>query len=458
MQLCARRLSRSIALAMPLLVGAPFTLAAPAPVAAGPAPGLCAGDATRGTVPADFALDACVNGTGVWVRNNLTIPVHLATSGSAGTPAPISLNQTVAAVVTRIKHPEPLQLMPSDLVYIPAGAGNMTVTIASTDAGGLYALALTASTFIPAGAAVQVYQAGAEFVTEIADVYGQYRDCLVGKNWIGQLGCDALLTRNVTFAIGRGVANGLAKGLLNVFLTTGAFLKWADTQVPDVASIIHGSRTISLSPALPPATPPPATPPPAKPPPATPPPAPGTLTVTFAQNPFLCDGSSHGLGTLAGAQAGERVTFSSPQVGGLLPGTANGSGQIPLIWQCNPSEAGQSWTVTAVGQASGRSVTFTVVGVAPAPPPPTPPPPTQPPAATWDEIAWGRPGGTVPLFSGGPGVNANGASGPAARLSVGSHVTVDCRSHNQAVAPSNTGGWWYHISARRRSCARLLIG
>jgi hypothetical protein len=166
-----------------------------------------------------------------------------------------------------------------------------------------------------------------------------------------------------------------------------------------------------------------------------PPPTATPLTVSFSQNPFRCDGSSHGLGTLGNAAAGERITFTSPTVSGLLPGTANGSGQLGLIWQCNPNEAGQSWTVTAVGQSSGRNITFTVVGEAP------------PQTTVYNEVAWGRPGSTVPLFSGGPGANSNGAAGPAASIVVGSVIQTNCRSYNLAVAPSNGGGWWYHLAA-----------
>lgn len=179
-------------------------------------------------------------------------------------------------------------------------------------------------------------------------------------------------------------------------------------------------------------------------PPPTPGPGPApALTFVLSQNPFLCDGTSHGAGTLFGAQAGELIAFASPTVGGLRSGTSNGAGQLSLIWQCTPSESGQSWTVTATGQTSGRTGAFTITGAAPGTPPPQP----TPPGATWDEVAWGPPGSTDPLFSGGPGVNANGAAGPAARNPVGSHITVDCRAFNQAVAPSNSGGWWYHIAA-----------
>ena len=89
-------------------------------------------------------------------------------------------------------------------------------------------------------------------------------------------------------------------------------------------------------------------------------------------------------------------------------------------------------------------------------PPPTVPPQTLPPQTappttmtrptTWVEIAWGIPGSTVPLFSGGPAANVDGAFGPAATIPVGTQIIVDCRTYNQAIATSNNGGWWYHIA------------
>lgn len=99
----------------------------------------------------------------------------------------------------------------------------------------------------------------------------------------------------------------------------------------------------------------------------------GSLAVSFTENPFTCDGGLRWFGEVSGAAAGERVTFASPELGSLAPGTASSGGTVAIRWQCNPNEAGQSWTVTAQGQSSGRSVTFTVSGVGPvedSPPPP----------------------------------------------------------------------------------------
>src|SRR5690606_34979853 len=99
-------------------------------------------------------------------------------------------------------------------------------------------------------------------------------------------------------------------------------------------------------------TPAPPTPTPPAPPAPMPQPA-GLLTFDFSENPFRCDGGSRRFGTLRGAAGGEKITFTSPTVSGLLPGTADGNGNLNMIWQCNPNEAGQSWTVTATS-ASGR--------------------------------------------------------------------------------------------------------
>jgi hypothetical protein len=141
---------------------------------------------------------------------------------------------------------------------------------------------------------------------------------------------------------------------------------------PTVAPTAPASSASTATPSTEPATTQPATTQPPTTQPVTQPPAPG-MSVVFSENPFRCDGTSHRMGTLTGAQAGERLTFTSPTVSGLLPGTANSSGQLPLIWDCNPNEGGQSWQVIANGAASGRTTTFTVIGIAPTPV-------TQPPA------------------------------------------------------------------------------
>lgn len=82
------------------------------------------------------------------------------------------------------------------------------------------------------------------------------------------------------------------------------------------------------------------------------------VTISYTENPFVCDGSSRNFGTLRGFASGERVTFSSPQESGLLPGTATSGGSIAVRWQCFSGDVGTTWQITARGQSSGRSLTF----------------------------------------------------------------------------------------------------
>jgi large repetitive protein len=89
-----------------------------------------------------------------------------------------------------------------------------------------------------------------------------------------------------------------------------------------------------------------------KPVPSPPPPV---LSLSITENPFICNNTSHKLGTLSGANPGETITFFSSGVSGLLPGVASAGGTLGLIWDCAPAEKGTTWTLTATGSSSGRS-------------------------------------------------------------------------------------------------------
>src|SRR5437870_5769866 len=71
------------------VAGCLLTLSFPArspAVIDGPAPGLCTMDTSRGSVPPDFAVAACVNRTSVWLRNTLQVPVLIQLAGDTGIP------------------------------------------------------------------------------------------------------------------------------------------------------------------------------------------------------------------------------------------------------------------------------------------------------------------------------------------------------------------------------------
>lgn len=92
----------------------------------------------------------------------------------------------------------------------------------------------------------------------------------------------------------------------------------------------------------------------------TPPPA----TVRVVEEPFVCDDERRPAALLGDLEPGEFVDFTSPQAGPLLEGRFEG-GELEVNWQCQPSQAGTAWEVTATGRQSGRSITFAITGVAP---------------------------------------------------------------------------------------------
>ena len=67
---------------------------------------------------------------------------------------------------------------------------------------------------------------------------------------------------------------------------------------------------------------------------------------------------------ISNAFPGEQVSFSSPTISLLLPGTADGSGQLTIHWRCDPADAANVWSLTATGVSSGRTVSFVFGGTA----------------------------------------------------------------------------------------------
>jgi serine/threonine protein kinase len=85
------------------------------------------------------------------------------------------------------------------------------------------------------------------------------------------------------------------------------------------------------------------------------------LTMTFTENPFVCDNGVRQVGLLSGLLPQEEVVFTSPGLT-LLSGKATSGGTIAVQWQCQDGNDGSTWVVTAVGKSSLRKLTFSVVG------------------------------------------------------------------------------------------------
>jgi hypothetical protein len=87
--------------------------------------------------------------------------------------------------------------------------------------------------------------------------------------------------------------------------------------------------------------------------------------VRLTEDPVHCDGTRRSFGVVSGAVPGEAITFSSPGIGNLRPGVADSQGAVTIHWVCESVHVGWTWTMTATGQTSGRSVTFEFHGGSP---------------------------------------------------------------------------------------------
>lgn len=239
-----------------------FSMTAPA-AQAGPDAGLCQMNTSRGNIPASFAIDACINKTNVYLRNDLTVALTVEARGNSGPVKRTESDYGLAADATRLKSHDPWLLLPGDALRIHLGSGPASFRVFASPLAGFYALATVVQTFIP-GTGPAVTGAFTTLVTELNADFVQYKECLVGKNWIGQLGCEALRTRNVSFAIARAGVTGIASGALAVILAAATFVKWADVQVPAVEAI-RDSGVIRVAGVAPPPPTPTASPQPSAP-------------------------------------------------------------------------------------------------------------------------------------------------------------------------------------------------
>jgi len=228
---------------------------------------------TRGSIPASFAVEACFDGSKLTLRNNISLALTVLTKGDVGKPSRTESDYGLAALATRAQSHDPNLFLPGDQLRFPIGSRAASARLAGSS-GGFYALATTVADFIP-GKPSAVIGAFTGLIDELSTDMTQYKGCLVGKNWLGQLGCRTLLARNVSFAVGRAGLNIGASAIVGTILSAATFTAWADTQPSQIKAILHSgliqlapakssrsSAPVLTTPTQPPTTPQPTPPPP----------------------------------------------------------------------------------------------------------------------------------------------------------------------------------------------------
>jgi hypothetical protein len=350
----------------------------------GLATGLCPGaqDTSRGGVPKNFIIDACVTNNVVWLRNSTQFAVLVTPTGSASKLSHDQSAVSIASKITRLEYSQANLLLPGDSGHVPIGAGIATVTVAGAQhISTFWAVTSYVDKILPLPKAVDISKSSAESVLDLTDEINddlwQYSDCVgdAGKSGVKKAACRALLVRNLTFAVGRSafhVAISAAKvNSLVGFVEANWDLAKA---VPSIAASLSANLTISFSAQRTPpttTTQPPTTrtdPPTAttQPPTTTTnPPMTGTPAVSLAQGPAAPAGYRYAV-TLSGFPANSGVSIEcydsvSPSGFYNFTLTTNAAGAASSAAWCYSGDGPDHWVI-AGGVESNH--------VSPPPPPP----------------------------------------------------------------------------------------
>ncbi|TYP86884.1 hypothetical protein [Blastococcus xanthinilyticus] len=293
---------RAVALAVAVFAG---TLAVPAPAVAGPAADLCVPDEQRGTVPADFVLDACVDGGAVVLRNPLDVPVTVAASGDLASAEPIDLSEETAAGTMRLLGADAQVLAPGDVLRWPRGAGAAELVVAALEPVTAVRTVEGLEVFLAGaggGPGVLSAQQLAAVATGIGPAVDEWAACTDGASVIGRVACDLRAADGVGSALAGQLPPGTVGAVADVALDPARWQQWtapagpeddprpADASATGPTGLTGQVRLVQQ--AAPPPPPPPPPPPvePAAPPAApravvAPPPPPAARAQAPAQAP-----------------------------------------------------------------------------------------------------------------------------------------------------------------------------
>lgn len=315
------------------------TLAVPA-VAGGPDRTLCREDTSRVTIPSDFTLDACFDGSVLTLKNRTGFVLQVHGEGDiTGAIRNADAPDTAAILTTLITADN--MLPPGSYLQLWLGPGQTDIQIeVPEDANRKYALYKLLISYLPSlpGTVAGVWDAVMEAVESIDTAFANWRKCAdAAANWLGDLGCTAGATGNVSWALVRMVAKIGLSAVPGELLQALINLNWTGYEelgaTKDAAEIGRSTPTLRI-PAL---TAPPATAPERAPTLPAEPTSPKVVSATTNSVVF----------TWGDASTNEDLFVTQYRTGG-------GS------WVAGPSVPADVTTVTISGLQPGTSYTFQV--------------------------------------------------------------------------------------------------
>jgi Fibronectin type III domain. len=233
------------------------TLAAPA-VAKGPDRTLCREDTSRVTIPADFTLDACFDGSVLTLKNRTGFVLQVHGQGDIIRAIRNADAPDTAAILTTLITTDNM-LPPGSYLQLWLGPGQTDIRIdVPKEANRKYALYKLLVSFLPSrpGMVAGVWDALMEAIESIDTAFANWRKCAdAAANWLGDLGCTAGATGNVAWALGRMAAKFGVNAVPGELLQALINLDWAGYEelgaARDATEIGRSNPTLRI-PALPP--------------------------------------------------------------------------------------------------------------------------------------------------------------------------------------------------------------
>jgi hypothetical protein len=217
-----------------------------------PAPSLCSYDRTRGPVPADFVVDACVEDAAVTVRNSLAVPVLMRTGGDVGAPVRVRTSAGTAAALTRFAGEEGDVLMPGDVVRWPLGPGAAELIVTDADLRVPAAIVATLAPFLPrregGGPDTLDQKAFGALVREIAPVVTTRAACVRDRNFLQRAACDVDASAAIAGALVDRLPVRVATELMTEVLDADQWLEWSSAARMAVGLPDSGRRRLVLGP------------------------------------------------------------------------------------------------------------------------------------------------------------------------------------------------------------------
>lgn len=225
-------------LAVPLL-SAPAVSAAPATAA----PQLCDPDIARGGVPAAFPVEACVDGTGMTLRNDRDRPVVVTGTGDLGGGALLHTEDDARADVVRRTSPSAVVLLPGEVARWPIGPGQALLTVGPLPVPSAPEIATVLGRGLDGESAEEAtgtrYDSAGALVAEVAAAARARAACVAGRTFLGMAACDVTAAAAIGSATAEHLDRRTAEAVLPRLLDPAAWATWplADPDWPAGADV-----------------------------------------------------------------------------------------------------------------------------------------------------------------------------------------------------------------------------